>query len=167
MSGSYVESSVHKKVTGKDNLIKVGLIAGTVFIALIGILSVNYLLLLVAVVAGGASAYIIPRLKIMYEYIFCDGQLDFDKIMGGEKRKNMMKIDFEDVVVMAPAKSHALDGYRHNGVKVYDFSSMKEEQKRYAVVTKKNDQAVMIYFEPDEKMVSVIKQKAGRKFSEY
>ena len=54
-----------------------------------------------------------------------------------------------------------------NGVKVYDFSSMKEEQKRYAVVTKKNDQAVMIYFEPDEKMVSVIKQKAGRKFSEY
>ena len=47
----------------------------------------------------GLTYYLLPRLHVEYEYVFCDGQLDFDKISGGMKRKNMLRIDFENLVV--------------------------------------------------------------------
>lgn len=166
MNGSYAESSVKKRVTTTDNLKKVGLVMLAVVCFLAGLV-VHLLLLVVGMAMFGLCFYLIPRFNIMYEYIFCDGQLDFDKIMGGVKRKNMLRVDFEKVVVMAPAESHALDGYRHDKVKVYDYTSLEPNCKRYGLVTKEGEQSTLIYFEPDEKMVNIIKQKAGRKFSEY
>ncbi|MBP3578929.1 MAG: hypothetical protein J6K15_12535, partial [Lachnospiraceae bacterium] len=96
-----------------------------------------------------------------------DGQLDFDKISGGAKRKTMLRVDFEKLVVIAPKNSHALDGYRHNGVAVKDFSSLDENAKVYGMVVTGGEQNTMIYFEPSEKMLAAMKQKAPRKIMEY
>ena len=166
MNGSYAESSVKKKVTTTDTMKKVGLITLAVVCLLAGLV-VHLLMLVVGMAMIGLCFYLIPKFDIMYEYIFCDGQMDFDKIMGGAKRKNMLRVDFEKVVAVAPANSHALDGYRHDKVKVYDFSSLEPDHKKYGLVTKEGNQSILVYFEPDEKMVEVIKKKDPRKFSEY
>ena len=165
MNGSYAESSVKKKVTTADNMKKVGLIALTVLCLMGSVL--HLLILIVGMAMVGVCFFLIPRFNIMYEYIFCDGQMDFDKIMGGAKRKNLLRVDFDKVVAVAPANSQALDGYRHDKVKVYDFSSLEPDHKKYGLVTKEGDQSILVYFEPDEKMVEVIKKKDPRKFSEY
>ena len=57
--------------------------------------------------------FFFPKLHIDYEYIYVDGQIDFDRITGKSKRKTMLRIDFEQVEIMAPSDSSALDSYKN------------------------------------------------------
>lgn len=168
MNDLYTEASVKKKVTVTDTLIKVvviaivaitlgyGFILGQPLIGFLGALGVVF------------AYYFLPRLNVMYEYVFCDGQLDFDKIMAGEKRKHMYRLDFDQVVIMAPANSHALDSYKNNpATKKLDFTSLEKNRKVYCIVESAGEMQTLVYFEPNEKMISYIKQKAPRKVSEY
>ena len=79
----------------------------------------------------------------------------------------MLRVDFEHLVVMAPKNSHSLDGYRHNGVAVKDFTSLEEGKNVYGMVITGGEQNQMIFFEPSEKMIAAMKQKAPRKIMEY
>ncbi len=167
MEGSYAESRAKKKVTMKDTLIKFALIAGMIVFFGLGLLTRSMLLMVVGIVFMIAGYFILPRLETEYEYVFCDGQVDFDQINGGEKRKTVLRVDFEKLVVVAPKNSHALDGYRHDGVLVKDFSSREADAKVFAMVINGGDKNTMIYFEPNEKMLTAMKQKAPRKIMEY
>ena len=124
-------------------------------------------MLIVGIACLGLGYYFIPRLATEYEYVFCDGQVDFDKISGGMKRKTLLKVDFDQLVVVAPKNSHALDGYRHNGVIVKDFSSLDPNAKVYGMVMTGGEKNTMILFEPNEKMLAAMKQKAPRKVMDY
>jgi len=167
MDGLYAEARAKKKVTMKDNLIKVLLIGGMIVCFGLGFLTFRMMFIIIGLVLLAVGYYFLPRLATEYEYVFCDGQLDFDKISGGAKRKTMLRVDFEKLVVIAPKNSHALDGYRHNGVVVKDFSSLEEHAKVYGMVVTGGDQQTMIYFEPNEKMLAAMKQKAPRKIMDY
>lgn len=168
MNESYAEASVKQKASPVNLLIKVVLIAAVVFVLLFGmayfgpfaIVAVGVLLLICVLV--------FPYLSVEIEYVFCDGQLDFDKIYSGNKRKTALRIDFENVEQMAPVGSHALDSYKNNpGLKTMDFTSKERDIRAYAIVVRKGEQLTMLLFEPSEKMIAAIKQKAPRKVSEY
>lgn len=166
MDGLYAEARAKKKMTIKDQLIKFAVIAGMLVFFILGFLTMNVFLLIFGVVFLGLTYYLLPRLHVEYEYVFCDGQLDFDKINGGIKRKNMLRIDFDQLVVVAPKNSHALDGYRHEGVAVKDFTSLEDDHAVYGIVISGGEKPMLIYFEPNEKMLAAMKQKAPRKISE-
>lgn len=168
MNDLYTEACVKKKVTATDTLLKV-LVVFIVAVLLAGGFLYGKMLFSFIGVIGAFLAYsFLPRLSVMYEYVFCDGQLDFDKIMAGEKRKHMYRLDFEQVLLMAPANSHALDSYKSNpAAKKLDFTSLEKDRKVYCIVESSGDIQTLVYFEPNEKMVSYIKQKAPRKVSEY
>ena len=167
MDGLYAEARAKKKVTLKDNIIKVLLIGGMIGSFGVGFLGGSMILFIVGLVLLFVGYYFLPRLATEYEYVFCDGQVDFDRISGGARRKTMLRVDFEKLVVIAPKNSHALDGYRHNGVVVKDFSSLEENAKVYGMVVTGGEQQTMIYFEPNEKMLAAMKQKAPRKIMDY
>jgi len=167
MDGLYAEARAKKKVTLKDNIIKVLLIGGMIGSFGVGFLGGSMILFIVGLVLLFVGYYFLPRLATEYEYVFCDGQVDFDRISGGARRKTMLRVDFEKLVVIAPKNSHALDGYRHNGVEVKDFSSLEENAKVYGMVISGGEKQTMIYFEPNEKMLAAMKQKAPRKIMEY
>jgi len=167
MDGLYAEARAKKKVTLKDNIIKVLLIGGMIGSFGVGFLGGSMILFIVGLVLLFVGYYFLPRLATEYEYVFCDGQVDFDRISGGARRKTMLRVDFEKLVVVAPKNSHALDGYRHNGVEVKDFSSLEEHAKVYGMVISGGEKQTMIYFEPNEKMLAAMKQKAPRKIMEY
>ncbi len=167
MNDLYTEASVKKRVTATDTAIKVVAILVVVAMIFAGLLF-NKLLTLIGVLGIFAAYYLLPQLNVMYEYVFCDGQLDFDKIMAGEKRKHMYRLDFDHVLIMAPANSHALDSYKSNpAAKKLDFTSLEKDRKVYCIVESSGDLQTLVYFEPNEKMISYIKQKAPRKVSEY
>ena len=94
-----------------------------------------------------------------WEYVFCDGQLDFDMIQGGERRKNILRIEIEDADAIAPIQSTKLDGYRH--LEVRDYSSMNEKSNVYGIATRlpEKDEKVMILFEPTSRMVELMQKK--------
>ena len=167
MNDLYTEASVKKKVTVGDTLIKVAIVAVIAVLIFAGFMT-NKIVTLLGVLGAFGAYYFLPLLNVVYEYVFCDGQLDFDKIMAGEKRKHMYRLDFDQVLIMAPANSHALDSYKSNpAAKKLDFTSLEKDRKVYCIVESSGDIQTLVYFEPNEKMVSYIKQKAPRKVSEY
>lgn len=167
MEGMYCEARAKKRSTAKDALIRALFVIGIIFGFAGAFFLGKGLFLLISVACGIGGYFVLPSLKVEYEYVFCDGQIDFDKIMNGEKRKRMARIDMDQVVVCAPINSHALDGYKRQGVKNYDFSSMTPEAKIWGIVTTAGEQISLYRFEPDEVMVSKMKQKSPRKVVEY
>lgn len=165
MNELYAEAGVKRKETVGTFAIRFLLI----FVAFMAFLLTfqNTILLFLSAILIVAIVYIFPRLKVEYEYVFCDGQLDFDKIMGNAKRKTILKVDFEQVEVMAPEGSHTLDGYTYVKSTVRDFSSGRKEVKPYVLVTRDGEKKIKILFEPSEKMIGCIRTKYPRKIAEY
>ena len=158
MEQSYTEANAKKKTTA-------GVIALKILLILIVILLVfaslfQRLILLVAIAAGAALIWYWPRFKIVWEYVYCDGQLDFDMIQGGERRKNIPRIEIENADVVAPVDSERLAGYRH--LEVRDYSSHNEDANVYGIATRlpeKGEEKVLILFEPGERMVEMMYTK--------
>lgn len=165
MNQSYAEAGVKRVDTPQTILLRslliIGIFAGLFILlkgGLIGVLGAVVIVVLI---------YLFPKLSIEYEYVFVDGQLDFDRISGKSKRKTMLRIDFEQVEVMAPEGSHALDSYNQIQCEKKDFSSGRKDRKPYVIMASVDNKMLKILFEPSEKMLDAIKQKTPRKLSDY
>lgn len=163
MEQSYAEANAKRKNAGGTIALKVVLILLVILVFLASILAAMQfgfnLIILVGVAAIFALIWYWPRFRVEWEYVFCDGQLDFDMIQGGEKRKNILRIEIEEADVVAPLNSNRLDGYRHLSVK--DYSSMREDANIYAIATRlpEKEDKVVIYFEPTTRMVEMMHKK--------
>ncbi len=166
MNESYAEAGVKRNKTMKSYLIKSAIIFAIVAVFFVGTLFLGSLATVIAGIMIVVCVYLFPRFNVEYEYIYCDGQIDFDRITGNAKRKNILRIDFDKVEMVAPVNSHALDNYRHMNLVTKDFSSLKADAKVYAIVCRGERDNLKILFEPSEKMLTCIKQKTPRKISE-
>lgn len=166
MNEMYAEAGVKRKGTIKTMAIRVLLIIAVVISFFLTFISSFMVVIAAAFIV--LVIYLYPRLNVEYEYVFCDGQLDFDKIMGNAKRKNVMKIDLEQAQIVAIEGSHELDSYNNKpGLKIKDFSSLRPGVKPYIIITQSGENTVKIIFEPSEKMIKCMKQKAPRKIITY
>lgn len=154
MEQSYAEANVKKKTTAATVALKTILILIVIIIFMASFLS--RFVMLAGVAAAVALIWYWPRFKVEWEYVYCDGQLDFDMIQGGEKRKHILRIEIEEADVIAPWDSPRLDGYKHLSAK--DFSSLRPEANVYAVVTRMEGQEekTVIKFEPTERMLDMM-----------
>ncbi|MCH5265539.1 MAG: hypothetical protein J1F02_06545 [Lachnospiraceae bacterium] len=159
MEQSYAEANAKKRTTPGVIALKGILIVLVIFIFLAALLSGYRLIVLVGAAAIVALVWYWPRFRVEWEYVYCDGQLDFDMIQGGEKRKNILRIEIEDADVVAPFDSERLAGYRH--LIVRDYSSLRPEAKAYGVVTRLEgkEEKILIKFEPTERMVEMMHTK--------
>jgi hypothetical protein len=165
MNQSYAEAGVSRKNTASIMALRVlmivAIIAGAFLMLTGGFLGIIGAVIIIVMVL------LLPRLNIEYEYIFVDGQIDFDRITGKSKRKTIMRIDMEQVEIIAPEGSHTLDGYTYAQCIKMDFSSGSKNVKPYIVIANKDGKKYMIAFEPNETMLSMIKQKNSRKLAPY
>ena len=163
MEGMYAETCVKRAGTVKVYLLKALVIALFVLAFVMAWLTGNRLLYFFILLLAFGAYYLWPMFKVEIEYVFVDGQLDFDVIYGGQKRKQKLRIDFEQVEIIAPKNSHVLDSY--NELRVMNFSSMRKDADVYAIIAKSEKSGlVKILFEPDEKMKSLMKMKSPSKF---
>ena len=157
MSDLYSEFLVKKEPTPKDALVKYGMIALTVLLALAGLFMMP-LLLIAAVAVGIASYFIVPRTDLEFEYLFVNGELDIDMIMAKSKRKKAKSISLAETDLNAPLKSSRMDYYNSNTqMKTLDYSSGNPEHKRLAVITRDKGQVYRIVIEPNDEMTLAIK----------
>lgn len=162
MNEAYAEAAVKKKDNSLSKTIRVLLIAGIVVGVLIMFLGGLFSILGVAIVA--VLFFMFPKLKIEYEYVYVDGQIDFDRISG--KRKTLLRIDMEQVEMIAPEGSHALDGFTHVQCETKDFSSGDKAVKPYIIIVNVKEKKYRIAFEPSEKMLTLMRQKSPRKVAQ-
>ncbi len=159
MEQLYAESNVKQKTTAKVTILKALLIFGVIVLLGIGFLSRLTILIMLAIAAIVGLVWYWPRFKVEWEYVFCDGQIDFDQILGGEKRKTILRIQLEDADLIAPMDSHRMDGYRH--LPARDYSSLRPEVVKYGIATRleEKEEKVVLVFEPNKKMLDMIKTK--------
>ena len=165
MEQSYAEATVAKKTSVGVVVLKILWIA--VIVIFTAMFRIFPYALIIAVTAGAFLIWYWPRFKKSWEYVVCDGQLDFDMILGGEKRKHILRIEIENADVIAPMESSALDGYRHLPVK--NFSSMNAGAKIYGIATRlpKQQDKVLIVFEPNERILKLMKDKCPNIVKEF
>ena len=61
--------------------------------------------------------------KIEYDYTYTNGTFEVDKIIGGAKRKNLLAINTDQIVVLAPAKTEPVMPYVGRRMKAVDCTS--------------------------------------------
>lgn len=151
MGETYAEAGVSRLPTAKTYLIKFLLVVITLSCTLLT-LTVSFVLFTFVLVCIMAIALIFPKLNVEYEYVYCDGQIDFDRISGKAKRKRMLRIDMEQVEIVAPETSHALDSYRNNKSFVLkNFSSLRKNVNPYAIYYISGEARYKILFEPRDR----------------
>ena len=164
MEPLYCETYLNANPTSKRKALRVALMALAVFLVAIGFVLMlsmgTYLPLMVMFLIAAIIVYLLPTTNIAYEYIFVDGQIDFDRILKGEKRKTMMRIDMDKIELVAPEGSHELDSYRQKPL--FDYSSGMQG-KHYIAVHLGEKGLEQVKFTPDEKMLEAIGTKSPSK----
>jgi hypothetical protein len=161
MNQLYAEADVKRKNTIVTMALRffmiLGIVLGFLMLMYGGIFSIIGIVLIIVIV------FMFPKLNVEYEYVFVDGQLDFDRITAKSKRKTMLRIDFEQVDIMAPINSHSLDEYKNIQCEQKDYSSREKSDSVYAIISSHGGKKLKILFEPNERMIGMIKQKSPRK----
>lgn len=160
--GLYSDTFVHSRLTQQKLMMRRLMIAACVILPVIGILFFRSIIVtFLAVVIDIVMIYFLPNKNIDYEYVFVDGQIDFDRIIAGNSRKNMRRADLENVEIVAPENSHSLDSFRKLALE--DYSSRADEDKHYIMVAQGDKGNFQIRFTPDEKLLEQMRMKARSK----
>ncbi len=136
-----------------------------------GVLCLIALLLAMAVVWGAlvllamiaATYFIFQALTVEYEYLYVDGTLSVDKILGRARRKKVMECSKEELMMIAPSDSYILKDYESQGMKVLDCSSGQKGVKTYALIYQQGGQHTKVLLEPNEKLIQAIRHTTPRK----
>lgn len=167
MVDSYVEClvSVKKNVPAQILKIFVYTLCG---ICLLGALMLGVTVLFIAGIAFAAIGYFLcPPSEIEYEYFYMDKELSVDKIIAKQKRKKVTSFDITKMEKMCPLNSHELDAYKNRKITIKDFSSKEQNSKPYVIVYRDTQEEMLIYIEPNQELITAIKNQFPRKVIEY
>ena len=159
MGDSYTEQLVRQKASSQILIRKILLVVAIIICTFLALVIPMLTILPVLGIVG--LVYLWGRWKcVEYEYLYFNGEMDIDRILGMEARKRVITITAKDMEVLAPTGSPELRPYQN--LKVYDCSS-KTENKTYEVVAKLKDQNVRIIFEPNDTILQGMRFYAPRK----
>lgn len=124
----------------------------------------SFVLLLLAILFGAIWYMLYLNSQIEYEYTYIEGRLSIARIKAKRKRKELARIEMEEVLMIAPTDSHELDSYfSNNQVKRKVCTSGLPDIHSYQVVYKTSNDINMIEFEPDRNMLEMIQARNPRK----
>ncbi|MCM1237485.1 MAG: DUF6106 family protein [Ruminococcus flavefaciens] len=169
MNDDYAEFSVESK----NKHTNVGVVVLTIILAIVVLLLVLLIngmlpqnirmlgsLLIAAYLIVGIPLFIsICHAKsVDYDYLYVENDLDIDMVISKSKRKHVLTVHMEHAKRIAPMGSQSILGYEGKGnVMVKDYSS--GESNPYVIVVEKNGTVVELLIEPDEHMLSLMKQR--------
>ena len=136
--------------------------AGVVVASAVVFLSMNFLnnilvgLVLAAVILWG-TYYILSGFYTEYEYIFTNGEMDIDKIMGQRKRKRLITAEIKS----ATAFGKAVDAPDSNRT-VVDVSDRSGDDNYFMDFRHKDLGETRLIFSPNEDMLELIKRYIPR-----
>ena len=164
MSDLYREILIQRETPAANKVLKVALFVLVAMCLAAGIV-LSPLFLLAGIVLGVIVwMAVIPKLEVEYEYLYVNGELDVDVIYSKQKRKRAAGYDMQDLEILAPTGSHALDSYVNGQkTKVEDYTSGKPEQKSYTLVFNKESARTIVRLELDDVILNDIRRISPRK----
>lgn len=161
MSESYVECLVKHKTPTVKVFLRILFTVLTVLFALL-IFMAGFLALIMAVVCGILSYFMMLESSVEYEYLYVDREISIDKISGQKRRKTIEKLNTEKIEILAPVKSWHLDEYKNRELKQKDYSIGYEAQPDQRYVLIYNNEA-RVLLSPNPAFVAAVKSVAPRK----
>ena len=100
-----------------------------------------------------------------YEISYTNGTLDIDVIYGKSKRKSLVSVESEDIVVMARSRTEPVERYIGSKMKTYDCISHEEGVPYYCLIYKNRDEGSeeKVLFEPGEAILDELWRHAPQK----
>ncbi len=161
MNEMYKEILVKRKTPFVLKLVKP---AAIVLIALLVVLGLAVPLIWIAAAAAAAAAYfLLPRINVEYEYLYVNGDIDIDAIYSKQKRKRVASYTMEELEILAPENSHALDSYRQKKLTVRDFTSGDEQNKVFVLIENLEKGQEYVRLELTEAILKDMRRMAPRK----
>ena len=114
------------------------------------------------IVLFALNTYFYRRGKIEYEYLYCDDVMIIANITNKSKRKNIAKIEADNIELFAPEDAKELSNYKD--LPKRDFASAKKENPIYAMVTVFKGKKIRILIEPSDKLLYCFKMKLGTRY---
>ena len=162
MSDAYVECLVKAKPSMLGKFLKYLLIVLTVIMVILMALTMNVIILLLAVATGVGAYFVNMYTDLEYEYLYLDKELTIDKVMAKTKRKRVAVYQLDRMEILAPVRSYHLDNFKNRTVNEKDYSFCYEEKPdlRYAMYYEGGEKLVL---SPSPEMIKVMKNAAPRK----
>lgn len=162
MEELYSETYLQAKPSSTRMMVRLGLMLCCVLLFGIYIAMFrNMVGIFFVVILEGLIIYFMPSKNIAYEYVFVDGQIDFDCIIGGNKRKHKKRTDIANIDLIAPEKSPLLNQYQN--LPLFDYSSGNSSDKHFIAISRAENGSERIKFTPDERLIENMKFKGRSK----
>ena len=100
-----------------------------------------------------------------YEVSYTNGTLDIDVIYSKSKRKSVVSVESEDIVVMAKSKTEPVQPYIGAKMKTYDCISHMEGVTYYCLIYRNKDtkEEEKVLFEPGDEILDELWRHAPQK----
>lgn len=158
---TYVEWLVKRKEPAYAWPVRIAMGVLCLLALFIALMQVWGILLLTAVGAG--TFFLFQMLSIEFEYLYVDGSLSIDKILGKARRKKVIECAREELLMAAPLDSFVLKDYETKDIKVLDCSSGKREGNIYAFIYQKGSQHIKLILEPNDKLLQAVRYTSPQK----
>lgn len=116
----------------------------------------------IEIVVFALNTYFYRRGKIEYEYLYCDDMMIIAKITNKSKRKNIAKIEADNIELLAPENASELNSYKE--LPKRDFASARKVNPVYAMITVFKGKKVRILIEPSDKLLYCFRMKLGTRY---
>lgn len=161
MEENYVEWLVKRRDPVYAIPLKALMIAVCVISVFLALQTMFGIIIMAAAFIG--TYFVFINLSIEFEYLYADGGLRIDRIMGKARRKKVFDCEKEDVQFVAPSDSYMLKDYENANTKLADYSSGRKDGKVYAMIYQKGSESRKVLFEPNEKMINSMRRAYLRK----
>lgn len=166
-SGNFAELTVEKKPEGKYKLMKVartGIVVGWIILMLILMFAIGGIFIFLGAILLATGTFYInhitrPMAMTEYRYSILSGDMIFDMIKGGMKKKDdILKVHVADMSVIAPYHSDKKALYDASDIVTrYDFCSTLTEPDVYFAIFEENGQKSAVLFDATQKALKVMK----------
>lgn len=163
MNDSYAEQLIKCKKKPLHTAVQVILLITTALLLLAGFFMKIMLLLIPGVFLLLICNFLLPLLNVEYEYLYVTGELTVDKILGRSKRKNCFTVEMDKIDIIAPSGSDKLKEFGHLKCVEADYTSNNKDTGIYVCIFHTDTDVRKVYFEPDEKMLELMRLTSPRK----
>ena len=162
------EQLVKKPETQSDKVKTYAVLFGALLLAILVVMIVNIvfgatMILIALLVAGGilyGGYWLTGEFNIEYEYALWYGSFEVAKIYAKKKRKTLVSADVKELLLVAPANEEYLNRAEHFELdkKVFAASSKNAQDLWLLVAGGKDTPHVMVVFEADERLLTMLRQ---------
>lgn len=162
MKDVYIEWLVDRRPSKIFKALKAFCIVVLVLVTIAFIMTFNVFLMFGVVAMAIATYYANAFTHVEYEYIYVNGDMAVDRILGKSSRKRLNVFDMSKVEIVAPLGSPKLDGFAHRNYKQVDYSTGVNKPGSHIFVMYYGE-GKKVLLEPSRELVEAMRDKIPHK----